>query len=595
MKHRFTACLIVFSCLLASALSASTCVLGFTARQPSGSDYAEVVGAGRVIMRLRGGSPADLLARAVAAAERLNEAALAGASAGSVQVRPAGADAHLFVGNQRIVAIDATLARLSGSTPTGLANTWAATLKDIFGRRYLIVEPADELTVPVGEMRRVRYGGSAGAPDAVVSDAPTVASVRMAPGEKSIEISALTPGDATLVIRRGECVHRIRLICRKWAARISPETSVQISGLKLRNDELLNAVTWAARGATVQEPGARVLAQAPVSAGAGYAVHISASGPDYLSVSRRVQVNIQRVEPPHHVSPLLLVSNLPEKITEPAVLMRERISGGVSTRVLWHHINLASRPLRMSIRVHNISQSEARFHLTQASAGPNPDEIFAGHSAAARYLRDLFEGTGYVVRMPSGTSLDIASVALGYRDVGSGVGRIAPLMNADLVVELVVDELSAPGAYFTPVPSGYYHDAQTSGFVFEGQRAVQMRHVVGQEWTFHSLGKAVDVNSRGQELAGSYGVLHEIMAVVENPTDMPATCEFAVRARGGVARATFWLGNSLIETPMLSAANEQIIYRATVEPRGTHRILLRTMPESGSNYPVLLTLRSTQR
>lgn len=591
MKHSLTVGAVVMLCLLASSLSAA-CVLTFSGRRPAGADFSEVVGDGKVILRLRGGSAADLLARANAAAERLNEAALKGASANSVQVRAAGSDASIVVAEQKVITVDAALAKLSGSTPIGLANTWAATLKGVLGRPYLALQPGDELTVPVGEMRRIRYGGTIGPPDAATIDAGTVASARLNAADRSIEVSAVGVGDAVVSIKRGTCTHTVRLICRKWAARIPPGATLQVSGAGPRDRELTDAITTAARSSIAPEPGARVVVDAPAAGGAGYSVRVSASGPDYLAVSRVQQINIQRIQPPRHPSPLLMVSNLPEKITEPAVLMRERLYGRVSARILWHHINLASRRLRMAVRVHNTSDTPAQIHLTQASAGPSPDEIFVGHSATARFMKDLFEGTGYVVSMPPRTALDIAAITLGYREVASGVGRIVPLAGDEFVVEVVVDETATPVALFAPTPPAYSQDAQTSGYVFEGQREVQMRHVVGGEWSFYSLGKTPDVNSRGQELAGSYGVLHEVTAVVENPTDRLAICELAVRARGGVARATFWLDNALIETPMLSAANEQVIYKVSVPPGSTHTALLRTIPESGSHYPVLLTLRS---
>lgn len=591
MKHSFIAGAVVVLCLLASSLSASTCVLSFNCRRPAGADYSELVGNGKVILRLRGGDAAELLGRARTAAERLNEAALKGASAASVQVRPAGPDAALFVGGRKLITVDAALAKLSGSTPTGLVNAWAATLRSVLREPYLVLQPADELTVPLGETRRIRYGGTLGAPEQVTSDGRAVASARVNAADKSIEVTALGVGDATVTLTKGSCVHAVRLVCRKWAATIPPTTVLQVSGEGPRGD-LTTAITCAARSATLGEPGARVVVDPPSRNRSGYAVRIAASGHEYLTISRVQQVNLERIKPPPHSSPLLLVSNLPEKITEPAVLMRERVFGGLSARLLWHHINLASRRLRMAVRVHNVADTEARFHLTQASAGPSTDEIFAGHSAAARFMKDLFEETGYVMRMPPRTSLDIAVVTLAHDDIASGVGRIAPLAGEDLIVEVVVEEPSTAGVLFAPVSQAYLAGPETSGYTFEGQRDVQMRHVAGGEWAFYSLGKKIDINSRGQQLAGSYGVLHDVTAVVENPTDRVAVCELAVRARGGVARATFWLDDALVETPMLSSAGEQVIYKAPIPPHSTHTALLKTIPESGSHYPVLLTLRS---
>ena len=319
MKHSFTVGAVVMLCLLASSLSAA-CVLTFSGRRPPGASYSEVVGGGKVICRLRGGSAADLLAGANAVAERLNEAALKGASANSVQVRAAGTDASISIADQKLLTVDAALAKLSGSTPIGLANSWAATIKGVLGRPYIALQPADELTVPVGEMRRIRYGGTAGALEEVGTDTRTVASARLNAADKSIEVTAIGVGDATVSIKRGTCAHTVRVVCRKWAARIAPSAVLQVSGVGPRNRELTDAITTAARSAIIPEPGARIVVDGPSTGGAGYAVRVSASGPDYLSVSRVQQVSIQRIQPPRHPSPLLMASSppLPRRSPSPA-------------------------------------------------------------------------------------------------------------------------------------------------------------------------------------------------------------------------------------------------------------------------------------
>ncbi len=586
--------LVAFAVATGSAQTVN-CVLQFEASRPADGLSAQVTGRGKVILRLRGSAGDRLGERAQTVADRLNQVAMAGAGPGDVVVKTSRNRARIIVAGDDILAIDAALAKRCKSSPAGLAQTWAENLKAVFKEPYLTLSPYRELLVPVGETRLLRWGGTCGKPDGGEIADGAIATSQMEVEQKVFAVWALQPGTTALVVTAQDGRHTITLVCKKWAAQIPASSQLQVSGGTLRRDSLLQAVESLVRSAARPEPNAQLNCAEPIAVSGGYQVRVEAWGDGYLPLARVHRVEVQRIPAPQLTADVLLVSNLPEKVTEPAVLLREAVAEGGSTRLLWHHVNLADRALWMAVLLHNLADSDARVHFTGAKAGPSTDEIFAGHTAATRFLSDLFSGTGYVLTIPPRTSIELSAVKLRPFELASGLARLVPLQQAQLIIEVVFKQRRAQSGFFSSVAQNLHDNPNTSGFEFEGDRIVDLRHTVGGGWGFYSLGKGIDVNSRGRELAGSYGVLHRINAVVENPTNQPAVVEVVMRPRGGIARGTFWIDGKLVETPMLTNASEQVIYRAMVGAKSTYSVQVATVPESGSHYPILLTLRSWQR
>ncbi|MFP3905096.1 MAG: hypothetical protein ACLFWB_12700, partial [Armatimonadota bacterium] len=310
--------------------------------------------------------------------------------------------------------------------------------------------------------------------------------------------------------------------------------------------------------------------------------------------STRQQIRRQITQAPEAPANILAVSNVPEKVTEPAVLLREHMYGGRPVRLLWHHLNLSQRDLRLSVALHNRSTQHAQVHLTGASAGPSNDEIFVGHTAAVRFLSDLFTSTGYVAHLPAKSCTHVVTEQMPLGRITSGAMRLAPRQATDLVLEVIAVPADGPEWPSLPISDDDTTHQKISNCVFAGTRVVELTHTVGSgNWSFFPLGKGHITNSHGVELMGSYGVLHRVEVSAENPTDDTAIVELTMRPRGGAARGTFWIGDRLVETPLLSSsATEAVIHKETMRPRSTLKLDVTTMPESGSHYPVMLTLRS---
>ncbi len=596
MKRLLSLASLIMILLLAGPVAAESCrVLHFRAIRAPDGEAACVVANGKILMRLRGEDLDGLLSRASIVADKLNAVAAAGVSAGNVATRGSRTETRIVIREQNVISIDGVLARNCNSSHLGLAQAWAGNIKNAFAQRYITFAPHDELTVPVGETRAIRWGGAIAVVDSAKTADDKVARVEIQDAEKKLEVRALTTGTTTLTVSALDCQHTIKVDCRKWAAHVPFASELRISGSQTRTQALTRAAESLIRSAVQVEPNASLTIGEPLSVTAGYRVDVSASGETYLPVNRLHTVAISRIEAPKHQAGVVLVSNFPEKLTQPAVLLRESVVDGRTVRLLWHHINVSSAPLWMTVRIHNVGDVATPVHITEAGAGPSNDEIFAGHSAARRFLEDLFCGTGYVLTVPAGSTVELSAVKLRPRELASGVARFAPLQSTALIVEVACHALTEPRSFISPVPEALRGSPQLSGLQFEGRRDVELRHSVGGNWGFYRLGDGRDVNSHGQLLAGSYGVLHRVNASVENPTDRPAIVELAVGPRGGVARGSFWIAGKLVETPVLNNSSEVVIHKGTVAPGGKYQIEVATIPESGSHYPVMLTLRSWQK
>lgn len=593
MRNRCAAVVVAVLVLVSTGVGTCNCLLQFEAFAGADNASAQVVARGKVILRLRGGSAEGLLTRAQAIAQKMNTAAMGGARPADVTVKAADKQAQLIVAGQAIVTVDAALAKSANSSAEGLAQSWAANVKAVLADPYLTITPYPEVLVPVGESRTIRWGGTAGRPDSISVADESVVTMQDSQDGKGVVVWALQPGDTQVTVGLRDCSSVISVLCRKWAARIPPTSQLQVSGARLRKEQLPQAVECLVRSVTNLEPGAWLAIGAPVTSADGYQVNVKAEGDAYLPVMRTHMVQIQRIAAPEMTADTLLVSNVPEKVAGPAVLLREHLGHRQGARLLWHHVNASSSLMHLSVRVHNLGDRTVPLHLTEGRAGPSLDELFAGHVAASRFISDLFSGIGYVLPIPGGSSIEISEVRLRPRELASGVKRMVPLNDGELIVEVTAEETTGTSRRsVTAAPGSMYADRPTSGFAYDGEKLVDMLHTVGDGWCFYSLGKDTDMSTAGNPLMGSYGVLHRINATVENPTDRSAAIELVMHPRGGIARGVFWIEGRLVETPMLDNQTERVIHRATVPAGSRYSVRVFTIPQSGSHYPVLLTLRS---
>ena len=530
-------------------------------------------------------------------ADNLNSLAFRGVNASQIVARaglPGSQSAEILAAGCLVLTVDAGIAAGGKSTVLALAQSWGRNLKHALQTPYLTISPLDRLQVPLGEKRPIRWGGTATAELTFTSENPSVAGVELDPSGRSVQVAGLSIGVTRVTATLGTQQIPLEIVVRTWAARAQPEVVAEVTFPPLPADDLRRTLRNAVLAGTKPAPGATVELGEPERRGDDYAVQLRASGKDCFDVDDTVKVNLKTVATPSAKARELLVSNSPERITEPATLLRERLVGGITVRLLWHHLNSAKRPLRFAVRVANLGTEETRIHVTDAATGPHDDEIFVGHSAMVRFMALTAQGEGYFLKVPAGRILDLYDVRLPPDRIVSGLSTLSPASGSNLLLEVLAEDAWPSDAWFQPVSTRLAGDPPLTPYRFEAAKTVELEHTVGGAWTFYHIGKEYSTNLQGEKLFGDYGVEYTIRATFKNPTDKPAACEIGLRASGGVARSTMVIDGQLTETGLLLGANEQLIYKAELQPGEQKRVSLITIPESGSNYPITLTMRSWQ-
>ncbi|MCE5238305.1 hypothetical protein LLH23_07405 [bacterium] len=558
----------------------------------SRAQSVELVAGGKALLRLRPGMAIN--GGAASLADKLNRLAFAGLKPSKISVRTTSAGVQIMAAGMPLVTVDKATAQLASSTPAGLAASWATSLKEALVAPYVVLEPRARLQVPLGETRAVRWGGTATVDLTFTAADPAVAGVQLDGKGESLLVQGLGLGSTALTASMPGDSLQLTVEVKAWAVRLAGSAVAEVTSPPLPADDLRRTLRNAVLSVAQPAPGASLQLGEPHGGGGRYEVPVKAAGQDCFEVSLSVPVSLKVSSVSMPTLHQLLVSNLPEKITEPATLLRERLLGRAPVRLLWHHVNKAGRPLRFVTRLVNLGNTTARVHLTESASGPHDDEIFVGHQAMMRFLALVTQGEGYVLRLPPGRMLDLYDVRLPASGIVSGLARITPLEGDNLLLEVLAEDAWPTDAYFPVVPDRLRDDPPLTPYAYEAAKEVSMAYEAGGGWAFYSIGKDFSTNLQGQKLYGDYGVRYTIEIKCKNPTAQAARCLITLRAGGGVARASYFLRGDLTETGLLRPGLEETIDRFELAPGEERTLRLITMPESGSNYPITLTVRGPQ-
>jgi hypothetical protein len=124
-------------------------------------------------------------------------------------------------------------------------------------------------------------------------------------------------------------------------------------------------------------------------------------------------------------------------------------------------------------------------------------------------------------------------------------------------------------------------------------KKITASYKVGGNFLFLPIGRSPIAAAQGDELLeGNYGVFYDIVLNLENTTGQIDDVRLVFEAAGGMAGAVFEIDGKRSEIPRLAAAAEQTLLTYRMEPGTKKTVRVRTVPLSGSNYPVKLIVRS---
>jgi hypothetical protein len=540
------------------------------------------------------GDEQERLKQAYRAARVLNELAENGVSSPSIEVRRAGASYSVLVESKEVVGISKWLAFACGSMPEALARTWADSIRRVFDQPYLSMPVAGQV-VPLGETRRISVRGNL-KQGLAATGAPAIVRAQTELAPPCVVLVGVGVGDAQVGVKTGSAQLLVAVKVMKYAARIRGAAMAAVTGLAVPTQILSKAAAQAARLAAEPEPGTSLQLGSPTlhgrSLGAGEDaechVLVTATGNGYLPRSQQVWVKIRNFAVASRPASSLIVSNEPEMLSTTGTWSLTTLFRDSPVRLLYHHVNSTGSPAVLLVELINVSAQDARIQIVEGSGGPSRDEIFAGHQAARMFLGRLKRHVGYVAVVPPNARYAAAAAIMAPGQIVSGVAeyrlfdpgpvrlrvRLAPLDANYFLQPSTPEDAVMPDRHFAvPDPT----------------RVVKVNYQVGGQWAFVTIGKPTRaLSSRNTDI---YGVIYELQIELGNPTETTASVRVDLEASSGLARGVLLVEGREVELPLLRANDEATVARFLLPPGARRTVAVRTMPQSGSHYPVRVMVR----
>jgi len=547
-----------------------------------------------VAIRLRGPQLQDIEARSQLVAERLTQQGLRGISTDDIRTAKFDSSYVIMAGEVLLVTVDKVTADLADSRPQELAQQWAENLRRVFASPYVCIDWAPGTVVPLGESRHVRYGGTYASQLSASSEDPTVISITVDPDKQVLTINGLARGSTRIKIETEAISDSFSVRCLPWAGTITHPIAAQLTTPQAP-DEIMQAAALNALLANINaEPEASVDVGQLRRSFAGWQSAVQITGPGYLPRRETVNIGVNLISRPTALPQSVLVSNEPERVTGPGTLLRERLAGGESCRLLWHHVNdTASVPLTFAVRVVNTGTQAAKVFILGDQAGPSTDEIHSGHVAMYDFWRMLLGSVGYVATVPPASAWQAYQCTTLPSRIVSGICQMTNLGPEALVIEVVAGS-RASDMPLVAVDTNAKHLSKLSEFRYDVRQPAELFHQIGGAWSFLRIGMPSSDPDIVQ-LPGHYGVLYDITVQVDNAQQQPATFELAVVAAGGAGRGVYLIDGHLIDSGTMRPTQEKLLWRGPVAAGASRSLPVQTIPQAGSNYPVMLVVRSFTR
>ncbi|GMU51338.1 MAG: hypothetical protein AMXMBFR33_04840 [Candidatus Xenobia bacterium] len=442
------------------------------------------------------------------------------------------------------------------------------------------------LVVPLGEARSAAWQGPS-RPEVIVSD-PEVAEARLE-GNRVV-VRGLAEGDALVSLSFGSREVGLPIQVRTPAARLPARLSVSLTGESVSHTVLSQALRVAMDAQTGLDPRAQLSLQ-PRRANGALLVDVSASGPGLLPVSRTIAVDVSLQQLPFTPARTLVVSNRPELVLAPGMLLDRPLPPGPS-RLLYHHRGSPDAPHQeLEVLLKNVNATPARVRVAVASVGPSNDEIFAGHKAAQLLLDQQEKAESFFLRVGPGQEVVLDRKLLKSGQTVSGMGWLEPLDGSQL---RVLVRASEHGRGSIPSEEAPDTGGRTGRGLFPAAMDVAHAHNLGGPFTYMPLGEApFEVEpGTGETNYGHFGMVYRVRVLLINPDAVPRKAWIDFVPRAGPARGSLYVDGQRVETDMGNSASEIKVGEWELEPGEQREVRIETFPQSGSNYPVFLVVKS---
>ncbi|NBV83285.1 hypothetical protein EBR57_04095 [bacterium] len=288
----------------------------------------------------------------------------------------------------------------------------------------------------------------------------------------------------------------------------------------------------------------------------------------------------------------LLISNYPEEIYEPGILVSTQLPS-VRTRLMYYHLNRAPRDYLVHTLLQNRTASPITIQLIRAAGGPSQDGIYSGHRSAMNYWTAIASGNWDTVTLAPFQRLNILSQSFRSQMVSTALFEFeCPTPQAvELIVGTIDPNLGSTSMLNQPaIPSSYGTFPYTT-------RPISVRYTFDLPVREIPIGDEpflVDPQS-GFALRGNYGLVYDITITAVNSSDSPREFSLLFAPAGGISRGALLINRRLVETGFIGHKNNlapEKVYSTMVAPRSQIQVLVQTLPQGGCFYPVNLVISS---
>lgn len=288
----------------------------------------------------------------------------------------------------------------------------------------------------------------------------------------------------------------------------------------------------------------------------------------------------------------LIVSNYPEEIYEPGVLVSTELQPS-RTRLMYYHISRAKKNYLIQTVLQNLTDDTVSLQYIRSDGGPSPDEIHSGHRSALGYWRAIIGAKWTPLVIGPRQRIVLSEQPFRMQNVSTSLIEIDSPSSAKIQLTTAVVDPDFPALSALNKPANHYRFG-----TFD-----TLSKQIFVDYSFSPLIREIPIGDNnypfdaksGITLRGNYGLIYDITIHAKNNSPFPRELQLLFAPAGGIARGTFLINQKIVETGFINHSTNlapEKLYSTVLAPHSESQLLVQTLPQGGCFYPVNLVIAS---
>lgn len=307
---------------------------------------------------------------------------------------------------------------------------------------------------------------------------------------------------------------------------------------------------------------------------------------------KAVAITIKNEYAPVIPCEFLAFSNHPEKVVERGLLYEAGLIRHKPVRLRYYHLTDEKvEPHYVGFYLGNNTNKPARVHIVESYGGPSKDVMLAGHMNNLKFFDCKENNLGWIEEIPPNSIRLIRRNLLAPGVVISATADLHLLKGGPLQIYMYASDKSDQDLSVAMATSKT--DRHARGAYPLTRIRAKGTFSLDSEEAVHTIADTPISNIfEGRAIKGNYGVMYEYEFTLKNPYPEERTASFYFQPRGGIATATFSFDDRPVSVGFTRAYEMVRLCRIKVPAGGSRQVVVKTMPEDASNYPVRLIIQS---